>query len=353
MTSKRLFRLTGVSAIALGIAVGGAFGLRALGAGASGGDDADAPAASSPSIGVKTVDGKTWIMADKAAQDTSGIETKPVDSIDYQPRTEALGSLANPQVLADTFRGYQNAQFELDRAKIASNVAQSEFNRLGPLQRDNSIISTKTLQSAQVAGATEQAILKAAASKIRLQESAIRSQWGPVLATWLTTGSPQLDRVMSGQSLLIQIALPAGQRVGDAKTAQLTTPDGRQIEVTMISRVPQVDPRFQGQGFFAIAPGDPELLPGMSVPVSIPNGDVLHGVLLPAAAVVRWEGQSFVYTMPEDGQFIRQAVTTDIMTADGWLVRTDVAPGTPVVVSGAALLLSEEAKREAPAGASP
>ncbi len=353
MRGKRPLRLMGIGVVALGIAVAGAFGLRALGLGSAGAEDADAPAPSSQSVRVETVDGKTRIIVDRAALDASGIETKPAAATTYQPRTDALGSIENPQTLADTFRSYQSAQIDLDRAKVASNMAQTEVNRLGPLHRDNSIVSTKTLQSAQVAGATEQAGLKTALNKLQLQESAIRSQWGPVLAAWLTGGSPQLDRVLSGQSLLVQVALPAGQRVAVPKAVQLQASPGRLIEAAVISSVPQADPRFQGQGFFVTAPGDVALLPGMTVPVSVPNGDAVQGVVIPTSTVVRWQGQTYVYVVPAVGQFVRQAVTTDIMTPDGWLVRTGLPAGTPVVVSGAALLLSEEMKRDATAGAGP
>lgn len=353
MAKERSLRLVGTGTVALGIAFAGAFGLRALGVGSAEGDDADVPAPPSPSVRVETVNGNTLIIVDQAALDASGITTKPALSMTYQPRTEALGSIENPQALADISRGYQSAQIDVERAKIASNMAQTEVNRLGPLHRDNSIISTKTLQSAQVAGATEQAGLKTALNKLQLQESAIRSQWGPVLATWLVSGSPQLDRVLSGQSLLVQIALPAGERVVAPKAVQLQASSGRLIEAPVISGVPQADPRFQGQGFFAIMPGDSALLPGMTVPVSVPNGDAVQGVVMPVSTIVRWQGQPFVYLMPADGRFVRQAVTTDIMTPDGWLVRTSMRAGTPVVVSGAELLLSEEMKREATAGAGP
>lgn len=351
MGGKRPLRLVGIGIVALGIALAGAFGLRALGLGPADGGDADAPTPPSASVRVQMVDGKVRIVVDKAALDASGIETKPVVATYYQPRTEAFGSIENPQTLADSFRSYQSAQIDLDRAKVASTAAQAEVGRLGPLHRDNSIVSTKTLQSAQVAGATEQAALKVATNKIRLQESAIRSQWGPVLAAWLTSGSPQLDRLLSGQFLLVQIALPAGQHVTDPATARLRTPLDRMVEATVISRVPQTDPRFQGQGFFATAPGDATLLPGMTVPVSVPDGEVVHGVVVPTTAIVRWQGQPFVYTMIADGEFVRQAVTTDIMTPDGWLVRKGVPEGTPVAVSGAELLLSEEVKTQAASGA--
>lgn len=353
MISTRSFRLVAIGIVAVGLAVAGAFGLRALGVGSAGGEDADAPAPPSPSVRVQTMNGQTRIIVDKAASEASGIETKAVVATVYQPRAEALGSIENPQLLADAFRGYQSAQIELDRAQIASRVAQTDVARLGPLHRDNSIVSTKTLQTAQVAGATEQASLKIARNKIQLQENAIRSRWGPVLAAWLTSGSPQLDRVLSGQSLLVQIALPAGQNVASPMTARLQTSSGRVINATVISSVPQTDPRFQGQGFFATALGDTVLLPGMTVPVSVPNGDPLHGVIVPTSAIVRWQGQPFAYTMPEGGQFVRQAVATDIPTPGGWLVRTGVAAGTPVVVSGAELLLSEEMKRATTAGAGP
>ena len=77
--------------------------------------------------------------------------------------------------------------------------------------------------------------------------------------------------------------------------------------------------------------------------VQIP-GESQKGVLLPSSAIVRYEGETFVYVQESDEKFVREEVKLDTPLKNGWLVTDGLKAGEKVVVSAAQQLLSEELK---------
>ena len=74
------------------------------------------------------------------------------------------------------------------------------------------------------------------------------------------------------------------------------------------------------------------------------GGEPKKGVLVPASALVRHEGQTFVYLQKGDDKFEREEVKLDVPLKGGWLVTSDLSAGEKIVVTGAQQLLSEELK---------
>ncbi|HLQ37592.1 MAG TPA: HlyD family efflux transporter periplasmic adaptor subunit [Planctomycetota bacterium] len=120
----------------------------------------------------------------------------------------------------------------------------------------------------------------------------------------------------------------------------------------------------QSQGrVLLVAVNGRQLQPGLAVVAHVPAGDGRTGVVVPAAAIVRHAGASWVFVRTgdaNDGTFARRRVTLDAPAADGWFVRTDgpgdsgerLHPGDAVVATGAAALLGVELEALAtPAGA--
>jgi len=66
----------------------------------------------------------------------------------------------------------------------------------------------------------------------------------------------------------------------------------------------------------------------------------VRGVLLPRAAIVRWNGLDWAYVATGRTQFARRAVTARAMTPAGWLVGAPFKPGERVVVQGAEALIA-------------
>lgn len=83
--------------------------------------------------------------------------------------------------------------------------------------------------------------------------------------------------------------------------------------------------------------------PGLLVSARVATGAATdRGVMIPAAAVVQWDGLQWAWLRRGDGTFERQRVSTSHPTRDGWLVGQPWKAGDSVVVAGAEQLLSEE-----------
>lgn len=69
-----------------------------------------------------------------------------------------------------------------------------------------------------------------------------------------------------------------------------------------------------------------------------------EGVMVPASALLRQDGQVWLYVQGEPGEFIRKAIKLGKPTSEGWAVPT--ATQETVVTVGAQILLSEELKAQ-------
>ena len=78
--------------------------------------------------------------------------------------------------------------------------------------------------------------------------------------------------------------------------------------------------------------------------LSLP-GDTANGVIVPRDAIVRHEGEAFVYVQTGDDTFARHEIELEHPLDKGWF-SADFKPGVRVVVTGAQQLLSEELKGE-------
>ena len=336
-----------VGLVALVTAAALFFALRALGPAPS--HESDAPSAMPNRV--KSDGGVSRVLVSPREALAAGLAVEKLVATTYQDRASGLGSVVAPQTLAEQRHAYQAAAGDVERSEIAAKAARIGVQRLRSLHRDDRIVSDKALESAQATLATHESNLRLATSQLRLQEMAIRQQWGQVLGSWLSDGSPQLDRIFAGQDLLIQIVLPTGRALADIAYADLAPAPDNRLKATIVSAAPQSDPKFQGQGFFAIAPPDVLLRPGMTVPAIVPLGTPSAGVTVPGAALVRWQGRSWVYVAVSEQEFARRLVEDAIAMPQGWFVASSLAPGTVVVTHGAQLLLSEEV-RASPVGGS-
>lgn len=346
MRGRQAFRWAVVAVVALGIALAGAFGLRILGGGLGETASGDQPLATT--MRTKQVDGQTHLLISKEALTAGDIALQPLKATEFQEHADALATIVSPQILLDQRRAYQTAAAEGARGELAARAARLELQRLQRLHRDDRIVSDKAVETAQVAAATEETGFRLARSQLGLQSAALNQQWGPILAGYLVNGSPELDRLLAGQDLLVEIAVPTSRFLTNPSVARIELSSGLRLDASIISGVPQADPKFQAQGFYAIMPANSRLLPRMTVSASLLVGPPLTGVEVPDDAVVRWQGKPFAYVEVAEGEFVRHAVPTGIATPHGWLVRSGLSAGSEVVIRGAQLLLSEEMKVQPP-----
>lgn len=86
---------------------------------------------------------------------------------------------------------------------------------------------------------------------------------------------------------------------------------------------------------------DAHLKPGMFVWVDLPQGSVRDALAVPAAAIMRHDGEAFVFEPLTEGRYRRVAVTTGIDNGGLVEILSGLQEGEPVVVAGAFVLKSE------------
>jgi biotin carboxyl carrier protein len=87
----------------------------------------------------------------------------------------------------------------------------------------------------------------------------------------------------------------------------------------------------------------PGARPGAPIVALVPGERAsAGGILVPAEAVVQWQGLAWAYVEREPGAFVRVRIDTSHPVPGGWLVTSGVRAGDRMVVEGAELLLSEE-----------
>ncbi|MBI3875663.1 MAG: hypothetical protein HY300_06820 [Verrucomicrobia bacterium] len=153
----------------------------------------------------------------------------------------------------------------------------------------------------------------------------------------------------TGQAALVRLDVPAGEPLKSTPIgALLAWPSNADVVVPaeLLGTAGATDAQTQGQGFLVLTkPGNPRLAPGTLVTGTLQlSGKKESGVVVPRAAIVRHEGEAFIYIATKDGEFTKKEIELDHATANGWFIHEGLKPGDKVVVVGAQQLLSEELK---------
>ena len=261
-----------------------------------------------------------------------------------------------------------SARAELEGAKASVASLTKEVTRLKELNAENQNISDKAVQDAEAQFTGEEAKLKSAQASVELITAALQtgsnahagdlqvSKGGQVVEVAAQPG----ESVQAGQALLrvsrfdhlfARLYVPPGQSIPAAPIhAAIYPADQAEIAIPAyrVALAGSIDPRYQGQTWlFRLAPGKIPLRPGEAVTahVAIP-GPVIKGVLIPSSAILRYQGETWVYVEKESGEFVRVMAALDQPGENGWIVRSGFVPGDRVVVSGGQTLLSEEMKSQ-------
>lgn len=293
---------------------------------------------------VSIQEGESVITLDKAARMKSGIVAAPLESIAHREEIRAYGTVLQPQELIDLRNSYITAKAQLEKAQTGFEVSRKAYERLKALRENNRNISDKALQAAEQTWRSDEANAQAAQVALQTVENNARQRWGGVIAQWLFEASPDFDRLMQQQDVLIQITLPSGAQIASApQNARVQTATGALASAELVSPSPRTDPRIQGMSFFYLAPAQTTgFLPGMNVTAYLPAGPRAAGVIVPDSAVVWWQGKAWIYLQKDAERFARREIPTDRPVQSGWFIEKGLSAGERLVTSGAQLLLSEE-----------
>ena len=294
--------------------------------------------------------GREWPRLGEAVADGSLVgllqpRFSPLERVDLQARLTA-------------------AQAEATGAAASLEAAKASYGRLKTLNADNKMASDRSLQEADAKLKSEAARLKAATETAAAIEASIGTRSGPTgpMPLLLERGGEVVEllaqpgesvesghpilRVSRYDRLLARAALPAGE-AAHAATARIVAM-GREDQVLPGERVAPAptDPQLPGDAaYFSVDAAAARLRPGMpfTAYLALP-GDAAKGVVLPRAAVLRLEGERWVWIQTADDKFTRREVEHARPVEAGWFVVEGFKPGEKVVSAGGQLLLSEELK---------
>lgn len=225
---------------------------------------------------------------------------------------------------------------EIRAARAAAGASAAEAARLRSLYAADQSASLRSLQAVQA---------QASADRIRVEvaQRRVAIEYGPGLAR---IGTGIVGEVASGRAALVRIdiagaPLMPGQsvRIGDA---------GEATVVRVLGASASADARLQTPGALALVRGPAArgLLAGRIVPAAVAGGKTSTGVLVPRAAIVRWQGARWVYRQHDKG-FERVELIDGQPVGDGWLVTQGLAAGDRIAVEGVGSLLAAERSGEA------
>lgn len=309
-----------------------------------GGDNEDKPVAQ-PSR-ARVVNGEITVTMDSVARARAGIVVARALASTGGGAT-GYGSVVALDTLAALHNSYVAARTNVDQAAAHYDASRREYERLAALYRDDQNESAKAVEAQRATMLADRAAVDAAEAPVRTLAATARQDWGGVVGGWILDGSPEFNQLLSGRDVLVQVSVPADVNGGTAsRTARLETAPGSGVLAQYVSTAARSDPRIQGRSYYYIAPAAPTLLPGMNVTAVLIGTGTKVGVAVPDSAIVWTAGAPWVYVQIGPSTFARRPVSTGVPAAAGGYLVSAIASGTPIVVRGAQVLLSEESRSQ-------
>lgn len=274
---------------------------------------------------------QTFVKLDKEAQEKTGLQLAALEAATLSPEINVTGRVLDPAPLAVVIS-------EIATARTLLDASRKELERLQVLAVDQNT-SARLLEAAAAAVQRDQIAADAAHLKLV-------TGWGRAIA-----GQKDLPALIASlamqEAALVRLDVPLGDALKEpptgARIASLSSPESP-VEAQWIGPAPSADPQTQGQGFLCLVKGT-SLTPAAAVTgwLVLP-GQPEQGVVIPRGAIVRHEGEAFVYVQVTDDLFLRKEVELHRPTAKGWFTDEGFKPDDKVVTVGAQQLLSEELK---------
>ena len=274
---------------------------------------------------------------------------------------------ADQLTLADRLSTIQ-AEVQTDSASLTASTA--EYERLKTLNAENQNASDRALQEAEVSMRGDQARLEAARDSEKLLQAAlhgtakgsfvrhlIAERGGDVSEVLAQPG----ETVEAGQAIFqisrfrtliarlnLPLSQPAALPIRNA-VISIVGNENNTIPASFVAEAPTVQSEYQSETLlFRVTSRTGALRPGQAIEgwILAGGGSRKSGVLIPFDAVVRYQGQNWVYVQVTDTEFARKSITLSEPGNGGWFATAGFQAGDRIVVVGAQTLLSEEMKSQ-------
>lgn len=310
--------------VALGLivaVVGGSWWLKEQGSAADGEEAA-------PAVEKAVVD-KTM---SRETRELLGVRVEPLAKAVWWNQVPALGRVVDPGPLVALWN-----ERAIVEAAIKMSHAEAERDRM--LLTKNAGVAQAALDQAEAQEATDHLKMESVNQRLRFE-------WGP---SWVEPRLALQSALVDGSTVLVRAEIMTPVPMPAAPALAWVRVPGQEMEpVSAVEILPaaNVDPKVQGSAWILVMPGGVPLPPpGAMVGVALgKDGAGTEGVLIPSAAVMQFEGQSWVFLEGEErpGRFERKSVRTDRPLKGGYFMESGFKAGDPVVTTAAAMLLAQQ-----------
>ena len=317
----------GAAGMGLALVATGLVGPGAGGGGADGGAGAADAAQAAPADGPTIVDGNIQLEGKALAH--AAIRTAPV------------GAGATPNLVKGFARVIDLstlAAIDADRATARASLAasQAEASRLAALAAEDQSASRQAVEAARAKAAADATQLRLADRRVGLEFGAGVARLGAGAQAALVADAGL------GRAALLRIDIPGPPLPAGT---QVVIADGpRTATVRVIGPAAAADAQLQNASVLGVLHGPlaAAAMAGRLFTAGAPEHGSTQGVIVPRAAMVRWQGQLWAYRALGKGKFRRIAMADAQPVSEGWLAPHGLAPGDVVVTDGATTLLAIE-----------
>lgn len=222
---------------------------------------------------------------------------------------------------------------EIDTAEAAAAASTAEARRLEALYRQDVSASRRSVEAARAQAQGDMA-------RVRLAQQRIGIEFGPGL---LRLGVMQVRQlaaaIANGEAALVRIDIPGANLAPGTAVSVAAGPATSMVRV--LGPAGAADARLQSAGVLAVLRGPiaRQSLTGRVLTARIAAGPARAGLLVPRDAIVRFQGQMWVYRLTAKG-FVRVALSDPVSVSEGWLVGSGLSPADRIAVRGGAGLLA-------------
>ncbi|EHJ59846.1 hypothetical protein [Novosphingobium pentaromativorans] len=259
----------------------------------------------------------------------AAIRSEPVASGSAPRLLEGFARVLDLSMLASI-----DADLTTARANLAASRAEAE--RLASLAAQDQSASRQAVEAARAKAGSD-------AAQVRLAERRFGLEFGPGLARMSAAArSALVADAGAGRAALLRISIP-GRLPLPGTRVQVN--DGLHTQtVRVMGPAASADPQLQNAAVLAVlsAPMAASAMAGRQFSASAAGEEKQDGVIVPRAALVRWQGQLWAYKETGKGTFRRIAIEEARPVGSGWLVRRGLTPGDRVVIDGATTLFAVE-----------
>jgi len=226
---------------------------------------------------------------------------------------------------------------DLATAEAAAVASRAEAERSRTLHAADGSVAAKDMEAA-VAQAQSDAL------KVTILRRRLGLEWGPGVAGMSAAARGRLVRgLAAGAIALVHVDTHNNEGQPGARFVKVDVGDGS-VRGTVLGPARAAEPRLQSSGLIVEVTGPSAILlsVGLTQSAHIETKSPQTGVVVPRAAIIRFQGSDWVYVRSGSGAFERRLIASPIPEEDGFFVAQGLTEGDEVVTQGAASLFTAE-----------